>query len=76
MAETYSLSLTGRPADQTFAVSTLSVGDSAGADGNHNRVERLNTQVLCKKPDGSQAWFTIDAERSTPSNLVMKAVGP
>jgi hypothetical protein len=73
---TYSLALTGRPAGQTFAVSSLAVSDAALADGNHNLPMRLGSQILCKNPDGSQTWHTIDNERSTPSNLVMKAVGP
>ena len=35
-------------------------------------VQRLGSQVLCKNPDGSQSWYTIDAERSIPGvSLVM-----
>lgn len=33
-----------------------------------------NTPLLCKGPDGSFKWFTLDAERSTPAVPVLKAV--
>lgn len=73
MTETYSLALTGQRADSDFAVATLKVGDSVGA-GSHNYVMQQRTQILCKNPDGSQSFYTVDAERSTDSNIVMKAV--
>ena len=76
MAETYSLSVKGARADSDFAVQTVKVGDTIGADGMYNLSMRNNTQLLCKNPDGSQTYYTIDAERSTPNNLVMKPVGP
>lgn len=71
---TYSLAATGQPADQQFAVSTLKVGDAAGLLGSQQLAMSQNTQVLCKNPDGSQSYYTIDAERSTPSNVVLRAV--
>ena len=71
---TYSLGLTGIRADSQFGVATVDVGDAALAGSSHNYVMSQNTQVLCKNPDGSQSYYTIDAERSTPTNLVMKAV--
>ena len=74
MAETYSLAVTGRPADSLFAIAELKIGDSVGPDGLHARAMQKNTQIFCKNPDGSQSWYTVDAERSTPTNLVMKAV--
>ena len=76
MAETYSLTVTGAPAQQTFAVASLQVGDSVGPGVLHPRAMQLNTQILCKNADGSQTWYTVDAERSLPGALVMKAVGP
>lgn len=33
-----------------------------------------NTPLLCKGPDGSLKWYTLDAERSTPTVPVLKAV--
>lgn len=76
MAETYSLAVTGQRADQEFAVAAYKVGDTVGADGNHNLAQMLNKQILCKGPDGSQRYYTIDSTRSTPSNLVLLPVGP
>ena len=73
MAETYSLSLTGQRADSDFALTNVKVGDSAGA-GSQNYVMQTGTPVLCKNADGSQSWYTLDAERSTASNIVLKAV--
>ena len=74
MAETYSLSATGRRADSEFAVSNVKVGDSAGLAGSQQLAMSDNTQILCKNPDGSQSWYTIDAERSLPGAIVLKAV--
>ena len=76
MAETYSLSVKGARADSVQAVQNIKVGDTIGADGAYNLSMRNNTQLLCKNPDGSQTYYTIDSERSTPNNLVMKPVGP
>ena len=76
MTETYSLAVKGARADSVQAVQNVTVGDTIGADGAYNLSMRNNTQLLCKNPDGSQTYFTIDAERSTPNNLVMKPVGP
>lgn len=71
---TYSLAATGQRADQNFVISTLKVSDAAGRIGLQQNAMQTNTQVLCKNPDGSQTWYTIDAERSTPANVVLKAV--
>lgn len=74
MTETYSLAATGRLAGSLFAVTNEKVGDSAGLVGSQQLSMAQNTQVLCKNPDGSQSWFTIDAERSLPGAVVLKAV--
>lgn len=74
MTETYSLAAAGRRADSSFVVNNVTLGDSAGLTGSQANAMQANTQVLCKKPDGSQAWFTIDAERSLPGAVVLKAV--
>lgn len=31
---------------------------------------RLNTPFLAQGPDGSQAWYTYDAERSIPGSIL------
>ena len=35
---------------------------------------RLGAQVLCQNPDGSQSYYTLDAERSTRANPVLRRV--
>jgi len=74
MAETYSLAATGQRSGQLFAVSNIKVGDSAGLVGSQQNAMAQNTPVMCKNPDGSKSWYTIDAERSTASSVVLKAV--
>ena len=72
---TYSLKATGKRADETpFEVSNVQIGDTAGLVGSQQLAMQNNTQVLCKNPDGSQSYYTLDAERSTASNVVLKAV--
>lgn len=74
MTETYSLAATGRRADSLFAVANEKVGDTAGLIGSQQLAMAQNTQILCKNPDGSQSWYTLDAERSLPGAVVLKAV--
>ena len=74
MAETYSLAATGRLSGQLFAIAGEKVGDSAGLVGSQQNAMAHNTQVLCKNPDGSKSWYIIDAERSTATDVVLKAV--
>jgi hypothetical protein len=87
VAQTYSQSITGVNAGARYnAVKTVQVGDAdaagnalnAVADGlSQQGVMQRGNQILCKNPDGSQSWYTIDAERSVPGGpLVMRAVGP
>ena len=72
---TYSLKATGKPADETpFEVKTVQIGDTAGLVGSQQLAMKNNTRVLCQNPDGSQSYYTLDAERSTPANIVLKAV--
>ena len=71
---TYSLGATGRRADSQFVVNNIAVGDTAGVLGSQQNAMRNNSQVLCRNPDGSQSYYTLDAERSLPGALVMKAV--
>jgi hypothetical protein len=74
VAETYSLGATGQLAGSLFAVVNEDVGDTAGLCGSQKQAMAQNTQILCKNPDGSKSWYTIDAERTTASNIVLKAV--
>lgn len=76
MTETYSLAATGHRADELgFVVDNVKIGDSAGLAGSQQSAMATGAQILCKNPDGSQSWFTIDAERSVPGvSIVLKAV--
>lgn len=75
MVDTFSLSATGRRADQTPAVTNfVKVGDTAGLAGSQAYAMRNGTPIQCKNPDGSISWYTIDAERSLPGAIVLKAV--
>ena len=75
MAETYSIAALGQRADSLpNAVQTVTIGDSAARAGGQQYAMMLGTQVLCKNPDGSKSWYTLDAERSTPSYPVLKPV--
>lgn len=76
MAETYSLSVTAMDADNTrYTPSLLTIGDSAGRAGGQQSAMRTGQQVLCKMPDGSQAWMTIDPLRSVAGgSIVLLAV--
>lgn len=74
MVETYSLAATGRRADSPFVVNNVKIGDSAGLAGSQQLAMSGNSQILCKNPDGSQSFYTIDAERSLPGAVVLKAV--
>jgi hypothetical protein len=82
---TYSLAITGAPADQTFGEKTLDVPDSvigstytiaSATVGGMQNCMRQGLQVLCKGPDGGQHWYAFDAERSTAANPVLKYIGP
>jgi hypothetical protein len=87
MAQTFSQSLTGVGAGHRYNPSkTISIGDTdiasnAVAQGNVNFVGaqqgamQRNDYILCKNPDGSQSYYTIDAERSIlPSNVILRKV--
>ena len=48
---------------------------AVGGGGQANAM-RIGDQMLVNRPDGSQGWYTLDAERSTVANPVLVAVGP
>ena len=85
MATTYSLKATGVVSGnsllttQIYDIPDLSrSGIQAGAVGGGGQANamRIGDQMLVKRPDGSQGWYTLDAERSTVANPVLVAVGP
>ena len=72
MAVTYSLALTGAPADQRQLAATVELPDNTGLAGAAANAMRTGTPQLCKRADGSQAWYVLDAERSTASKIVLR----
>jgi hypothetical protein len=87
VAQTFSQSLTGINSGTRYTPKAISVGDldiagnalagNANFGGAQQGAMQRNDMILCKNPDGSQSYYTIDAERSVPGvSLVMKPVGP
>jgi hypothetical protein len=83
MAQTYSQSVTGINAGARYnTAKTIQVGDVdiagdvVGSFGPSQQSSMARgAQILCKNPDGSQSYYTIDAERSIPGvSLVLRAV--
>lgn len=85
MAQTYSQSLTGVNAGSVYAPKAIRIGDADAAGnalnalapgaGAQQGVMMRGNQILCKNADGSQSWYTIDAERSVPGvSLIMRPV--
>jgi hypothetical protein len=76
VAETYSLNIDGWLAGATMASVTpnYTLPDSAARPGSMQNAMMLGKQILVQQPDGSQAWFTLDAERSTVTNPVLRRV--
>jgi len=83
MAQTFSQGITGVNANARYnAVKTVQLGDtdiagnalSASGRAREGMMSR-GDQILCKNPDGSLSWYTIDAERSgVGGQVVMRAV--
>lgn len=71
---TYSLAVKGARANQVQQTKTLTVDDTVALPGGMALAMRLGTPFLCKRSDGSSAYYTYDAERSTPDNPILKAV--
>jgi hypothetical protein len=75
MAETFSIAVTGVPADSRFQLAKqFTIGDSVcQSAGNEQNAMQLGTAFLVNMPDGGQVWHTYDAERSIPGgSLVLK----
>lgn len=71
---TYSIGTTAMIADSRFTNEPLTLPDTAALPGSMATAMQLGQQVLCKGLDGSLAWYTFDAERSTPTVPVMVKV--
>lgn len=74
MTETYSVAQKGQRADSVPAVQNVTLPDSSAHAGGMALAGRQGTQMLCKNADGSQSWYTLDAERSTVDKPVLRPV--
>lgn len=75
---TYSLGVTGTRADYTPSQpNNLTLSDDSARQGSQQSAMSEGSRVLCKGPDGAEAYYTIDAERTIPGfQTVLRAVGP
>lgn len=72
---TYSLAVNGIGADSTPAIKNITLPDDAARAGAMQLAMRNGSQLLCRGPDGGFRYYTLDAERSTPLNPILLAVG-
>lgn len=70
MPETYSVSLTAPHAKGPQVAKVVTLPDSAAANGSLHKAMQTGSQILCKNPDGSQEYYTIDYERSRPGGPI------
>lgn len=73
---TYSLAIKGQTADSAWTTKPLTLPDTNALPGSMQNAMQNGTQLLCKGPDGQFRYYTLDAERSTPANPILVAVGP
>lgn len=73
---TYSLAITGVRASPSLPAS-YTLSDANARTGNQANAMQNGTAILCKGPDGAEAYYKIDAERSLPGYPpVLLPVGP
>jgi hypothetical protein len=72
--QTYSLAISGVGAHNPFVPKTLTISDPNAQAGSQQSDMRTGTAFLCKGPDGSERYYRLDAERSTPANPVLLRV--
>lgn len=80
---TYSIAAVGRRADSPWLANNLGLADaSTSTDGTRAQAtaggqqacQSLNLPILCKGPDGSFGYYTLDAERSRAGAPVLLKV--
>jgi hypothetical protein len=85
MATTYSLKATGVVSGNSLLtkqiydipdLSSSGIQTGVASGGGQANAMQIGDQMLVKRPDGSQGWYTLDAERSTVANPILLAVGP
>ena len=74
---TYSIATTGAPADNLYQPVNLTVDDTVATTGNQARAMMTGEQFLARGPDGGQALYVYDSERSVPGERrVLRRVSP
>ena len=63
---TYSVNAKGVRADNPPQIQNLTVSDTQATTGGQALAMQQGAHFLCKRPDGSERYFRIDAERSIP----------
>jgi hypothetical protein len=78
---TYSLGLTGTKAHNPFVPKVITMPDTSASGvslqtgfGALQGIMQDGDQLLCKHQDGQMRWYRIDAERSSPGNIVLLLV--
>jgi hypothetical protein len=74
MGETYNQGKKGRKDSDKTTVALVTLPDSAARPAALQYHTRLGDQLLCQNLDGSMSYYTIDAERSTATDLIMRKV--
>jgi hypothetical protein len=71
---TYSIGITGADAQNPFIPNNLTLPDTSVRVGGESLAMQLNTPLLCKNPDGSSSYYTLDSTRSIPgvSRVLLK----
>jgi hypothetical protein len=72
--DTFSLAVKGAAAHVKAGAKHVTIGDSSATLTQMQQSMQTGTHILCKNPDGSRSYYTLDAERSTPSNPVLRPV--
>lgn len=73
---TYSIGTTGIKAHSQFAKQALTLSDAQAPVTAQQQAMQQGLFFLCKNPDGSSSYYRLDAERSTPANPILIAMGP
>lgn len=63
---TYSLNAKGVRADNPPQIQNLTVSDTQALAGSQALAMQQGARFLVKRPDGSERYYRIDAERSIP----------
>jgi hypothetical protein len=68
---TYSVGTQGALSGQSFAAKMVTISDPNVRAGGMQQNAQLGQAFVCKNLDGSESYYRLDAERSTPANPVL-----